>query len=589
VLHRHVTLVCTQKGRTLPSGIVERVNQRLPGWTRVLHSNLASTWVFKAPPSALSHRALERDGYVIGLDFNPAAGRLETLLSQTWGAYVAIEIDPARRAVTVLRDPTGRIECWRLRLGEVDVLFSHYDDVYWLQKQQSAVDWDYIGHHLNQDFLHGEATGLAEISELLPGAALRYVDGQASSEMRWWPDKIAAAPLPDIETAATTLRERAQTAVTFWADRYQRIGLDLSGGLDSSIVLGLLKHQNPDRVVIACNKRFQGAGGDERSFAQAAAAMHGVPMIEREPIASDIELAASFSRKLMRPRTRLIAMGGDEAGIEFARNSNTDAFFTGTGGDHLFYAHLPVTAASDYIHHGGSLSGFLAAALDIARLSRNTVWTVLGETLRERLKRKTELCNLTNTQNGFLSSDARAAADFDRYTHPWAIAAAATTPPAKLNQIVWITELQRHYRRYGRAAVVEEVHPFFSQPLMEACLATPAYWFGVDGLPRGLARRAFADLLPPSIRARRSKGASTTYLLDYFGRCLPRLRELLLDGYLAQRGLLDRAAVEKALTPLAIAAAKDFQALFICLPTELWIQQAESDRASAEAAAPAMA
>ncbi len=189
--------------------------------------------------------------------------------------------------------------------------------------------------------------------------------------------------------------------------------------------------------------------------------------------------------------------------------------------------------------------------------------------------------------NGFLSDRAREAVDFERYVHPWIAEGVGITPPAKLNQIANLIELQRHYYRYGRAEAAEETHALFSQPLLEASLRTPSHWFGLGGVQRGLARAAFADLLPEVIRDRRSKGSNAIYFIEFMQSRLSRIRDLLLGGRLSDNGLLDVPKVEAALTPLGLSSGKWFMALNICLTAELWVRQTESDAASALAERPA--
>jgi asparagine synthase (glutamine-hydrolysing) len=93
-----------------------------------------------------------------------------------------------------------------------------------------------------------------------------------------------------------------------------------------------------------------------------------------------------------------------------------------------------------------------------------------------------------------------------------------------------------------------------------------------------LARQAFADLLPDLVRLRRSKGGNTTYWLRFFQDRLPALRDLLLEGRIAQRGLLDREIMAQALTPMGLAAGRDFMAINICLTAELWVRAVEAAR-----------
>lgn len=581
MMHRYVILVSTRPGGPSFARAMERLRRELAGWAPALDTDLAAAWVFTAAPSRLGHRRLGPTGCLIGRDFAPDIQDIDQLLDRSWGAYVAVSVDPTRRAVRVLRDPTGRMECWRLSLDGADVVFSHYDDVHRLQARPSEIDWTYLTHHLNQGWMHGEATCVQGITEVLHGEELIYADGQMSRGLRWRPHEIAARPYESLAAAQAAIRSAAETAVPAWARLYRRFTLDLSGGLDSAIVLGLLRGQGSHEGVIALNRVTPGEAGDERAYARDAAALHGVELVEQEPVSRDVNLTTPFARKLMRPRNRILPLGYDETGVETARRLGAEAYFTGTGGDHLFYDNLQANAACDYLHNGGGLREGVEAAVSLAQLSRDTVWGVCGEVARHYLRGRPPLDQLWPRENRFLTAAARAGADYGRYTHPWAVDAARYAPPAKRNQILFLLELQRHYYRYGRAEAAEEVHPLISQPLIEACLRTPAHWFGIGGVQRGLARRAFADLLPASIRNRRSKGGNGIYFIEFLTKRLPRIRELLLDGRLAENGLLDRARVETALTPLRFAAGEDFMSINTCLTTELWIRQTEADRAEA--------
>lgn len=90
---------------------------------------------------------------------------------------------------------------------------------------------------------------------------------------------------------------------------------------------------------------------------------------------------------------------------------------------------------------------------------------------------------------------------------------------------------------------VEALAPLLSQPVVETCLAVPAWTLAGDR-DRSLARLAFADRLPDRIRLRRSKGHMTSVYGRMLAAGLPRLRPWLLDGVLAQQGLIDRSLAE---------------------------------------------
>jgi asparagine synthase (glutamine-hydrolysing) len=581
-MHRYIALVSTGGGSTAMDAAGAQLGLERPPWTATLENDLARVWVVTRPPTQLAAHKSGAQACVIGLDFqrtdqrpSPELHGLET----RWGAYVEVAVDAAANKVRILRDPTGRVDCWRLSLPGVDVVFSHRSDIAPLLSARPRLNWDFIAYHLNNDWLRGEETGFADVLELLPGDELHYARAAPTTRRAWRPDRIAADPFPSLAEAERAIRQAAEITIEAWAPRYRTIALDLSGGLDSSIVLGLLRQHARHPDVVGVNWVIGHAEGDERRFAHDAAERHGIRLIEAEITPGKLRFGNQIAGRLMRPSIRSMPLGYDERGTEIARTLDADAFFTGTGGDHIFYDYLQPEAGIDYLRLKAPLSGALRTAHQLAQVSNNTIWNVCSATLGDLVHGPGSLHQMFAKQNPF-AVGATTEAELLRFIHPWAKDGWEDVPLAKLRQILNISELQRHYWRYGRAEVAEEVHPLFSQPLLEACLRTPAYWFCSGGIQRGLARRVFADLLPDSIRTRRTKGANTSHWVQVMTQNLPQIRELLLEGRLAARGLLDRPRLEAELTPMAMAAARGHGHLAICATTELWVQHAEAASAA---------
>lgn len=591
-MHRYVVIVRTSPLRGQFDWIRAILGERLKAWSKALHTGIADVWVHSQHPSQLSFRSVGdglEQGCVIGRDFPHATARpvpsssssiYSDQLNSRYGAYVLVSVNERDRRVSILRDPTGRIECWRICLPDVDVLFSHYDDVVGLDEVEADISWDFVTYHLNNDMMRGEETGLDRITEVVPGEAITYVDGTARKQMQWRPHVFASDPYRSIDEATVAIRTAAAQVVCDWSRRYRSLAIDVSGGLDSAILLGLLRGIARHENVIGVNYVIPHAEGDERDFARVVAHRNGIGLIEDYPALENGDPIPSFSRRLMRPAIRTMPLGYDQLSASILRNVGAEAFMTGSAGDQMFYDFLPTTAAADYLNDKG-MSGFVAAAHHLAKLSRDTIWNAFGAAIAYRAGRTPTLRELLQVYNPLLTTEAREAADYNRFGPTWIKEAAAVTPPAKLRQIFTFCELNRHYWRYGRADAAEEIHPLHSQPVMEASLRTPAYWFGLGGLQRGLARDAFGDLLPDEIRYRRSKGANTSHWVQVLLRDLKLNRELLLDGALMARGLLDRSKVEAALTPATIAEGAAFMPLVICLTTEMWIRQVQVDRGSA--------
>ncbi|KAK0351487.1 hypothetical protein LTR94_024770 [Friedmanniomyces endolithicus] len=532
-------------------------------------------------PSARRPRILS-DGdliqIVLGLDFAnfPQSGRQAPLqatdqLRRRFGAYVSFHIDRAEERISVLRDPTGRICLWRLPLPEGDLLFSELDDVRAFMATRPRLNWDYLHYHLHIPWLWGSQTAFEDITEIEPGACLIYPPrAEPFSRQLWRPADFASDPFQSLEEAKRGLRAAAEQSAYQWANAYDKIALFLSGGLDSSIVLGLLRGYARHPDVVGVNLYIDDDKGDERRYAHEAAQLHGV-QLKALKYSSDRPLKQDLVRHLLRPSLTQFPSGlGDMASAAF-REIEADAYMTGAGGDHLFMAAPKLDAAADTLRLRGVLA-LLSASSGIGRAAGDTAWAALGSAIKGFGRRHPSIKNAIPADDPMVSASPSEASL--RSNAPQAyVDAVENTPPAKLRQIMHICELQRHYTRHSIPHPAEEAHPLFSQPLIEAALRTPSFWFNNGRINRSLAREVFNDLLSQNTLRRRSKTTGQAHVVRVLQRDIAANRVLLLDGELVRRGLLDREKVDLALRAEGLAIQKNAASLINCITTEQWIQE----------------
>jgi len=160
------------------------------------------------------------------------------------------------------------------------------------------------------------------------------------------------------------------------------------------------------------------------------------------------------------------------------------------------------------------------------------------------------------------------------FTHPWLTPADTRgVPPGILWHIMSVAMPPAYYSSFQRDSYPERTMPLLSQPLVELCLRIPTYVLIRSGRDRAVARRAFERDLPAEIVRRQAKGRADQHVRNILDANLDFLRELLLDGVLMQRGLLNRAALELYLTRERSPA--DFQYTEILQEhacTEAWLR-----------------
>lgn len=543
------------------------------GW-RVLPSPGAVTiWARSGADDRLAGHAL-CDGRLLGVTARPA--RTYADVAATWGAFVSVRAEPEAGSVTVLRDCSGRIPAYWARAQALDIVCSHIEDLAAYRTEGWDIDWAYLTHMLLDESMPAERTGFAGVQEILPGQEITFSQGEVSRRMVWRPTDVLTGRSPSYPEAAHALRRAAEMSVDLWTSRYSSLALDLSGGLDSSAMVGLLSQARRRPELVCLNAVVGHPESDEREFARASAHLHGARLIEisLEHEIADYERTRS-EHLLPRPSTRLLRIGLGRSALKLARAADAQAYVTGRGGDQLFFDQVPAASATDYLRETGNLLGWLRCAYFASRLTGEPLPKVLSRAF-DRPSAAQRLSRQMNGSNSLVSLQASEASDAMAFVHPWLVQAADQAHPAKLLQISQIIELQRHYDRIGRAADIDEIHPFISQPMFEASLRTPAYLFAPTTVRRQLQRDVFADLLPATVVTRQTKSGTTSHFVRTMEANLPYLRGVLLDGEMSRRGVLDRAKLEARLTLPALRSSTSLMELVRCVIVQLWLDEAQT-------------
>jgi asparagine synthase (glutamine-hydrolysing) len=487
----------------------------------------------EARPSAAEHRAIART-------------RGGHLVDRYWGRYVALLFDPVAGARTILRDPSGALSCYFTDHRGVGIHFADIDDVLGLGLPPLAIDWHHVGRYLHFELDQTGASGLDQVRALLPGQR-RVITGRAAElSQAWDPVEVAGSRVIDDLGEATSLLERTGRAcMAAWASCFRHIVHRLSGGLDSAIVLGCLAAVDRRRIT-AVHYTTEHADSDERSHARRAAAHAGVELLERPAFRPSIDEATLASMPpTARPSSYHYGLSAAPFESRLAAELGADGFFTGHGGDEVLGATHHPLGVVDCLRRRGPRPELLRFALDAAILSRTSLWSVLALALRHgALRRPCDVrARIAVPLSDALAPALRGSLRVDDIEHP--SLAGARLPPGKLMHVFATQTPHNDATLASPADWLDHVHPFHSQPLVEACLRTPVYLLNIDGRNRGLARAAFTGLVAPDLLARNAKGSGDLHHDENARDHYAFARSHLLDGLLVGRGLLDRPILEQ--------------------------------------------
>ena len=499
--------------------------------------------------------------------------RSQHLISNFWGRYVAFVKVPRTARYVVMRDPAGMLPCFHTSHRGVHIWFSRLTDLSSLGLPNAQIDWRYVEKRAVTRGFRAHDTGLSGIQEVLAGESWE-VDGNAIARKILW-DASAICETDVIEdsaSAAEQLRSVTKACVDTWASVYNGILHTLSGGLDSSIVAVLLG-QTPTRTPVTCANYFTAdAEGDERDYARLVAQKAGFKLIERRRSPRSVDLR-SIRNITPTPNPWVYAYSIEHADYEHeqAHLHGASAVFSGGGGDGVFYETRAEFSVADYLQRHGLTSRLPGIALDAARLEGKSLLSILWSAFAGRQKHSRRKMATEHAKQQTLVSASAIASQSTLLEASFDESARGDVPAGKWWQILSIAIPPGFYDQFDSPLAIERVAPIVSQPIVELCLRIPTYVLVENGWNRAIARRAFESDLPRAIVNRRGKGGLENHARLVFNANIKFIREFLLDGELARRGILNREHLEHCLSGGSVDGP-EFIEIQDHLSTEAWVQ-----------------
>lgn len=517
-----------------------------------------------APDSALVGHIFPRmDGTTDLSNLPPPNKLIDFLIENFWGEYLLLQ-SPARdsNATTVMRDPSGGVDCVYSHDGRFitsDITIATRSGLY-----RKEVDWDFIRDNLIYPHHKAGRTGLSGLRELLPGCQLHIRGTRCSTEQAWspWPFVSPSRRHHDMHAAQADVRRSVSSTVKRLAETDRSLLLELSGGLDSSIVAACLRNVNAR--VTCCNLITPVPGADERRYASLMADALGADLhIERLGF-DESPLGFPPSPYEVAPGTWFLQHAVNELNEAVGTQLGINSFFSGGGGDTVFCYIRTAAPAADAFRERGVAAG-IRAIRDLAELHQCTFWKA-GRLSLKKLLASPKPPRKPDTS--FLSAkSARGMLE----PHPWFVVPDGTLAGDR-ERIFDLAGTQVFRDGLARGAKWHLRMPLLSQPVMEACLKTPSWMWIAAGRNRAVARDAFADLLPPEILYRRSKGSFMNYSGAVYCRNKPLFRKYLLTGQLEGQGLLDSDSLRQFFDRDLVARDNRFMRIFDLCAVENWVR-----------------
>jgi len=406
-------------------------------------------------------------------------------------------------------------------------------------------------------YIPAPQTAFENISKLRPGEVLVLTEGGQTRSIRGIPS--VAHQAPGFDTAATELRTLVGDAVEARLQSDVPLGAFLSGGIDSSVVVGAMA-ERAERPVRTFTVGFDEPAYDESSAARAVAAFHDTDHHEFTLTADDVRemvpevldrLGEPFADQSLIP-TFLVSR---------ATSGEVKVALSGDGGDELFagYDKYRVEHLSPLYRAlpSGLRSRVIEPVVDrlpatrsnrLGRVGYRAQWATSRAGEPSVPDRHFELMRLPDERMGdtYEGIDPVATGrEALRRQHAALLSSQSSRDPLTRiravdvryslpNQMLSKVDLASMYNS------LEVRVPLLSKDVVEHALSLPSSYHITLRERKRLLRRAFADLLPDSILSRSKQGFDMPIGAWFRGELAGEFERTVRE---VETGLLDTRAV----------------------------------------------
>jgi asparagine synthase (glutamine-hydrolysing) len=458
-----------------------------------------------------------------------------------------------------------------------------------------ALDCEALDHYLSFLYTPRDASIFAGIRKLPPGHVLRWQDG-ALRIRRYW-ELSVDEHMPDSEAEAVeALRAVLRDAVRSHLMSEVPLGAFLSGGVDSSLVVGLMAGAS-SRPVRTFSIGFDDPRYDElehaRVVARHFATEHHEFVVKPDALAIIDDLIAHFDEPF-----------GDSSAIptwyvsELARRHVT-VVLSGDGGDELFggyerYFPHPRIAAFDrwsppasraiaslvwpWLPHGATGKNFLRRA---ARDDRGRYLDEIGYFQRD--EKESLLTGDVRRRIGGVDAEERLGSHFARLgALPWHGQMMHFDFETYLPEDI-LTKVDR----MSMAHSIESRVPLLDNTVVDFAARLPTSLKIKNRRRKHILKEAAAGLLPPEILARRKQGFAVPVGGWFRGDLREFFSDVLLSPRARQRGYFEPRFVERLVREHVTGRRDHTLRLWGLAVFELWHRRYLDSRPWSRVASPA--
>ncbi len=495
----------------------------------------------------------------------------EKLFNKISGDFAFAFYNEVEDVLVAVRDALG-VKALYYVVDNGQYYFSdNIDELFTLTKIEKKPNLKSMQTLLSNTAVDYEDTMYEGLKRVPPGHYLKVEQGEASLVRYWYPENIETDYAISLEDASTKFRDLFEKAIVARVGSDELTAYELSGGLDSSSVVSMLKNKYPQKKVDTYSMGFDGLNCDETEYIHSVEEKYS---FKTTNVASqNIDYTNKFDFKFnydMNPHwpvtttfTMMFPM------VEQMHKDGKQIIVTGQGGDHLLTGHCTVLGdllkrrefkkvlkeVMSKVYSFKYMIGCGVLPL-IGQKTKNILKKILIPFRKEKSKRikLADLFQIESISSVLKKSD---------------INVLVATAQSTLMDGNALHVLENIYN-------VEFRHPFYDKNLVEFVLSLPPEYLYSKGWIKMLLRYSMEDILPDKIRSRRDKA-------DFFEVLLQQLQAIdfktvLENENLVSLGLIEHKEIDKLIQQFDDGNNKELLHLWTVVNIEYWYQQVNSQK-----------
>ncbi|HLG73743.1 MAG TPA: asparagine synthase (glutamine-hydrolyzing), partial [Chloroflexota bacterium] len=499
------------------------------------------------------------------------------------GMFALALWDSRRRQLLLARD----------RLGKKPLVYAQRPDGLLFASELQAllagdgvprdIDLAALVDYLDLQYIPSPRTIFRDVRALQPGHYL-VADGSGLRSERYWSLRYQSGGVIDEEQAARAIRRGVESAVKARLISDVPLGAFLSGGIDSSVIVGVMAQQTC-RPVETFSIGFPDEQANELPFARQVAEHFGTRHHEFVVEPRMVDVVPKLARHYGQPFADASALPTFFLAQETRRH--VTVALSGDGGDEVFAGYYRYQAAMrtawwDELPQSARIAGkWLASHVpeSAGRVPLISRFQALGGAsgLAERYGHWAARPGRA-TWLPLCDSELRIAAmahgGYADVVQPWLTPEVAASPLNRMLLADTMTYLPDDLLvKVDIAAMAHSLEvrcPFLDHHLVELAAGLPSSLKLRGRSGKYILRRAFADLLPPAATERPKKGFSPPIAGWLRTELAAMIGDLVLHGHFVEQGLFRRLAVEKLIREHQLRQYDHSALLWSLLMLEVW-------------------